>query len=285
MKGWAITMAVMAVVSILSLPAVSAEEPGFDQDLGEKYSMKIQFIFTGDAETVHWEFGDGKSSDYMDPIHEYDKEGVYYVTQTAINGSGDDIRKSVAVYKVTIKGYPEIVFDSMGGSPVETIKQTGFNKTAVEPEDPKNGDLEFTGWFTDKELTEPMDWNSGIRMDMTLYAGWSGNINLTIDTGTSTIERKIPYGSIPEMPTLPHREGYEFAGWFIGDEAFDQSTPLTADAVITAAWDRISEPVIPSEDDPPSENRRGSIGTSAIAGILAFTLAVSLSAVFITRRH
>lgn len=283
MKGWAIALAMMTLVSILSLPTASAEEPEFDQDLGEKYSMKIQFIFTGDAETVHWDFGDGKSSDERDPMHEYEEEGVYYVTQTAVNGSGDDVRKSVAVYKVTIKGYPEISFDSMGGSPVDKIEQTEFNKPATKPEDPTNGNLEFRGWFTDRELTEPMDWNSGIRKDMTLYAGWS--ITLTIDYGTDIVKKKMDYGSIPDMPATPSREGYEFIGWFIGDEMFDQSAPLMSDTTITAVWKQISEPIVPPEDEPPSKSRRGSIGSSTVAGILAFTLAVSLSAVFITRRH
>lgn len=293
MKGWTIAFAIMAIVSILSLQTVSAEEPGFDQDLGEKYSMKIQFVFTGDAETVHWDFGDGKSSDEMDPMHEYEEEGTYYVTQTAIKGTGDNARKSVAVYKVTIMGYPEISFDSMGGSHVDTIEQTRFNDTATEPDAPVNGDLRFTGWFVDEELTEPMDWTSGIRKDMTLYAGWSGDVTLSIDIGTEIIERKIPYGTVPDLSDISQREGYEFKGWFIGDSSFDASIPLRTDTSITAEWEQTSVPDIPPEDEDPKKpsddgsksNSKGYIGTSTVAGILAFTLAVSLSAVFITRRH
>ena len=282
MKGWAIVLGILTFASILSLSTVSAEEPYFDQDLGDKYSMKIQFVFTGEAETVHWDFGDGEFSDEMDPIHEYKEKGTYYVVQTAVNGSGNDEKRSVAVYRVAVMGYPEITFDSAGGSQVETIKQTAFNVSAEMPSDPVREGWEFTGWYTDKELTVPMDWNSGIKKSMTLYAGWREYLTLVYDTGDGSYSVKIPYGTVPDIPETPSKDGYRFVCWLNNGSEYSFDEPLLSNTVLTAEWDAVHDT---SGGSSGGKGKGVAVGASTVAGVLACTLALSIAAIFITRRH
>lgn len=175
----------MLLTSSILLPSVSAST-GYDGDLGCMYSMKVQFIFDGEnTDHVIWDFGDGAISEERDPIHEFPSEGVYLVKQTAVKGKGDSMKQSVAVYRVEIMGYPEIRFESNGGNPVKAIQQDAFAIPAVRPSDPVREGWTFTGWYMDKGLTKPMDWNMQVRADMTLYAGWEN----TDDTSGIDSER------------------------------------------------------------------------------------------------
>ncbi|AGI47415.1 PKD domain protein [Thermoplasmatales archaeon BRNA1] len=61
-------------------------------------TLSFQFFFMGsDAQTVHWDFGDGASSDEWCPVHTYAKEGRYTVTLTATNTEGSSSTDSVLV--------------------------------------------------------------------------------------------------------------------------------------------------------------------------------------------
>lgn len=52
-------------------------------------TLTFQFIFVGsDAKSVHWDFGDGTSSDEWSPVHTYGRDGHYTVTCTATNSEG-----------------------------------------------------------------------------------------------------------------------------------------------------------------------------------------------------
>ena len=186
MRGWMTVPFALALASILLLPSVDAGT-GIDGDLGKMYSMKVQFIFSGEnADLVIWDFGDGTVVEERDPLHEFPAEGVYLVTQTAVNHVDGERNESVAVYRVEIMGYPELTFDSHGGNPVDPIELTAFNVCASEPEPPVREGYAFTGWYLDEDLMRPMDWDSGIKTDLVLHAGWTEEVSghNGLDTGT-----------------------------------------------------------------------------------------------------
>lgn len=158
--------------------------PGWDydgtvSDLGQKYSMKLQLVWTGsDSSRVVYEVSDGTVYDSQDdsanwnPQHEFAAEGIYYIKLTGYNsyqGGSEDIK----VYRVEIMGYPEIHFEENGGSSVADMEQTAFNVPAQQPDDPVRDGFTFTGWYTDADCSQPFDWASSLKKDITLYAGWS----------------------------------------------------------------------------------------------------------------
>ena len=171
---------IVALVSVTALvPAADADDVQYDEDLGKFWSYTIGFSYRGEgALSVTWDFGDDTepvtawSVVHGYPVsHDYTNPGVYYVTQTASNDNGD----SVAVYKVTVMGYPYVEFDSRGGSEVERIMMTsgGINATTAEkPADPVWEGHTFSGWYTDEECTQPYDWAQKVTEPVTLYAGW-----------------------------------------------------------------------------------------------------------------
>lgn len=262
MQAIAITM-VMAMVAT-SLVAVmssdiSAEEQEYDVDLGKKYSMQTQLIWDGkDALSVHYDVYDSEgsvimSSDEWNLLVTWPATGVYYIKQTSYNTySGGS--ETTTVYRVEIMGYPEIHFESNGGSVVDDIEQTAFNVPAEKPTDPERDGYTFTGWYTDEDCTQIFDWSLGLKKDITLYAGWQQNVEpgseywtITFDPSEGSVSQtsmQCPKGGSITLPE-PQRDGYDFSGWYIGNEkvgdAGEEYAP-SEDVTLTAQWTESEEP-------------------------------------------
>lgn len=67
--------------------------------------------------------------------------------------------------------YHTVKFDSNGGSYVPNKYVTRFIKLR-EPRKPIKDNCVFEGWYTDKELEEPYDFDSRVTDSFTLYAKW-----------------------------------------------------------------------------------------------------------------
>ena len=79
-----------------------------------------------------------------------------------------------AVYKAVYSKRPvqhSVDFDPNGGSPVPGQKINHGDK-ADKPVDPTKDGYDFGGWYSDKELTKPYDFNSPVKGDLKLYAKW-----------------------------------------------------------------------------------------------------------------
>ena len=61
---------------------------------------------------------------------------------------------------------------------------------------------------------------------------------VTFDTnGGSTVETQtVKEGEKVTKPATPTKAGYKFEGWFIGDTAYDFSTPVNSNITLTATW-------------------------------------------------
>lgn len=68
--------------------------------------------------------------------------------------------------------YYTVTFESNGGSKVPS-QSVSYGQKAKKPENPTKEFHVFTGWFEDKELKQPFDFDkTTIRKSITLYAGW-----------------------------------------------------------------------------------------------------------------
>ena len=250
----AIQAAFLAIVPLAladgSYAADTGEETEYDTDLGEFWSMTIGFSYSGEgARSVTWDFGDGSEPvTAFSEIHTFENKGVYYVTQTAHNTNGD----SVAVYKVTIMGYPYVEFDTQGGSDIARIDMTsgGINATAAtEPEEvPTKTGFTFTGWYTTPECEELYDWTSIVSEPVKVYAGWSenakANIVFDVDEGYPPVE--TVQWTIGTEYTVPGydgtKDGYTFDGWSYDGQTYleGQKIVITGDMTLTAVWNELN---------------------------------------------
>jgi uncharacterized repeat protein (TIGR02543 family) len=102
-----------------------------------------------------------------------------------VNEDTDRVTKDMALIAVFQKGTVNytVSFNTNGGSAVKaaTVKA---NTKVTKPANPTKSGYKFTGWYLDKNCTEPWDFNTNIvRRNTTLYAGWE---NVIIANPTSS---------------------------------------------------------------------------------------------------
>ncbi|MDM5246638.1 InlB B-repeat-containing protein [Lysinibacillus sp. G4S2] len=140
-----------------------------------------------------------------------------------------------------------ITFDSNGGNKVSR-QIVGYKERAKAPSNPEKEDHIFAGWYKDKELTEPWDFDQDVETkDITLYAKWNkSNYLVTFDTngGSEVPAQTVGYNELVQIPIVPKKEGYTFAGWHKDKEltepwGFEQDV-VTEDITLYAKWTKVS---------------------------------------------
>ena len=56
--------------------------------------------------------------------------------------------------------------------------------------------------------------------------------------GTQVPNQTVTDGQTASEPAAPTRSGYDFEGWYLGDEKYDFSTPVTSSITLTAYWSK-----------------------------------------------
>jgi len=141
-----------------------------------------------------------------------------------------------------------VTFDTDGGSTIDaqTIEE---GKTATKPANPTKKDHEFKGWYLDGKT---YDFSTKVTKNIVLTAKWEKTAQevvvtkytVTFDSkGGSTIQSQtIESGKLATKPTDPKRDNYIFKGWYLDGKAYEFSSKVTKNIVLTAEWEKI--PVI-----------------------------------------
>lgn len=187
-------------------------------------------------------------------LAEPEREGYTFAGWTGANGdtperevriSGDLGDKNYTA-NWTVNQYT-LTFDTNGGSEVEDITQD-YGTELELPTTSKIG-YEFDGWYTDTEFGSRYTGTTIPAGDVTLHAKWVVNqYVLRFDLGEGEVLEIVgDYGESVEVPEEPEREGYVFAGWYVGDirVALDGYVTVPAEDVeIRAEWKEIPEPQV-----------------------------------------
>ena len=136
--------------------------------------------------------------------------------------------------KWTVNKYT-MSFNSDGGTAVES-KTYDFGAKTEAPAEPTKTGYTFAGWYLGDEAyifgTMPAN-------DVALVAHWTINeytMSFNSDGGTAVESRIYAYGAQTEAPAAPTKEGYTFAGWYLGDEAYTFGTMPANNVELTAHW-------------------------------------------------
>ena len=66
---------------------------------------------------------------------------------------------------------PLVTFNSNGGSRIPS-QRLDYEALAVRPPDPTRAGYTFGGWYSDRTLTVPYDFNTPVTIGITLFARW-----------------------------------------------------------------------------------------------------------------
>ena len=183
--------------------------------------------------------------------------------------------------KVTIDGYSYtsltrtvsdtfiVMFDNNGGSGVGSImvSKDSKDKAITKPKDPTKTGYDFEGWYSDKELNTPYNFEDTVTKNMTLYAKWkaieysvvyndNGSTSGTVPTDTLTYTIGNPINVELNDGNLA-KSGYIFRGWNYTKDAssgLPSKITLTKDVIekyisednilnLYAVWTPIPEPI------------------------------------------
>jgi len=122
-----------------------APTPGFTCDVTSTCIGIVAFTNTStDATSYQWNFGDGNTSEEVNPAHTYTSDGVYTVSLTATNAYGNNILTQTNLITVDLPDAPVTTGAENCGPASLTLNATG-NGTLEWYDAATNGNLVTTG--------------------------------------------------------------------------------------------------------------------------------------------
>lgn len=133
-----------------------------------------------------------------------------------------------------------VTFNANGGSDVAP-QPVEYLLKASTPEIPTRAGYDFTGWYTDVELTTLYNFNTPVTADITLYAQWVVNqFAVTFDSngGSAVATQTVTKNEKATEPNVPKKAGNTFEGWYLSDltTLYDFNTVVTAEITLFAKW-------------------------------------------------
>lgn len=168
-------------------------------------------------------------------IEEIDSFYIYYVNNEAKEGITFPTKPEEPV------SYSIYFTDETENYATQTVLE---GNTATKPTDPTREGYTFAGWYLDGVL---FDFSTEITSDTVLVAKWEAkevtpSYTVTFMNGSTVSETKtVEEGSVVAKPTNPTKEGYTFVGWYLDGTAFDFSTKITSDTILTAEWKEVEK--------------------------------------------
>lgn len=157
----------------------------------------------------------------------------------------------------------EVVFDSNGGSIVETQK-VKKSETAVKPNDPTMDGYKFDNWYLDDKV---FDFSTSIEKNITLKAKWIKDAGSEVkiqkyaiifnsDGGSSVSSLEVDENGLVKRPSDPTRDGYKFVGWLLNGKDYDFNTPVSGNLTLTAKWEKVNNTTNTNNDNKKPNNNK-----------------------------
>ncbi len=142
--------------------------------------------------------------------------------------------------KCSLSDFIRIHFEVGNEKVIEDQIFYGSNIVA-EPEIPTMEGYTFAGWYLDKDLTIPYQFNIRETKDTTLYAKWKPYVKVffQVNGGNEINPQVLVQQETAERPVDPVRHGYIFTGWYKDENCtvpFDFTKGVNENITLYAGW-------------------------------------------------
>ena len=176
---------------------------------------------------------------------------------TGSDPSKNTLRPVIEIPMLAMEGYFDedeftISFDTYPNDPdpLDGVKRYRGATIGTLPT-PTREHHTFAGWYTDSGLQNAVDTTALVSSNMTLYASWTEDPQVTItmylDGGSIsgiTLDNNNQFtiysGNLLDNLPTPTKSGYTFEGWYTDSgkqTSFDDTVPVTTDLDLYADWD------------------------------------------------
>ena len=127
----------------------------------------------------------------------FDENNYYPLNGTTtlkvnVKENGKDTEKTLNFPIPRAKVSYTVTFDSMGGSAVASQK-VNRGETANKPSEPTKYGFVFKGWYTDRETTQPYNFSTEVKQNITLYAKWEAkSYGVVYEYVSGTAGKELP---------------------------------------------------------------------------------------------
>ena len=138
--------------------------------------------------------------------------------------------------------YRNVTFQYNNGQD-NTVKTVQDGSAVSKPADPTWEGHHFLGWYTDEDCTKVYDFSTAVDRDFTLYGKWTLNqytVTFDSNSGSDVASQTVDYGQTASKPENPAKNNYTFGGWYLGDEEYRFTEPVTSDITLVAHWNPMS---------------------------------------------
>ncbi|MBR5341722.1 MAG: InlB B-repeat-containing protein [Erysipelotrichaceae bacterium] len=149
-------------------------------------------------------------------------------------------RETITIVINVVDSINTVTFDSNGGSQIPD-QEIGDGGYAMRPVDPIYEGYVFDNWYLGEE-TEPFSFvGRPINSNITLTARWleAETVAFNSNGGSDVPSQTIGKGRYAAKPADPYLEGYQFVGWYLGEETvpFDfKNRTIEGDIELHAEW-------------------------------------------------
>lgn len=229
MKKFKILLLTFTIVFVLTACGAKEYTVSFDSNGGSE--VDNQLVESGAVST---EPTNPTKSGYNFAFWYLEDETVVFDFNTEIQ---NDIELTALWYKLGAYTV-EFIYTDGPDIPSQTIDENGI---AVDPNVEDKEDCTFNYWYLEDEMVA-YDFSQIVEDDIVLTAKCTAKdlYSVSFDSmgSTEVPVQSIYDGGISIEPSELTLEGYNFVHWYTDDEntAFDFSTPITSDLMITAKW-------------------------------------------------
>ncbi len=114
-----------------------------------------------------------------------------------------------------------------------------------EPDTPEKAGFDFEGWFTESSCINKYNFETAVKKDISLYAGWKERskvyhtVTFDMKGHGAAFDISVEDGEKVKKPADPKADGYEFEFWCIDEgcnNVYDFDQAVTEDFTLYAKW-------------------------------------------------